>query len=206
MILAGKMQIPDGDAYFERVFARTGDRFQNELFYAALAFTRHRRCAIDAGAHVGAWTRQMAEHFKDVIAFEPHPINFACLQENTRGLDITRLNTALGSETGECDMVKHNSNSGCWRVIRGAGVKILPIDAFCFDAVDLMKIDVEGFEGAVIQGAVKTIHESSPVIVFEDNGLGPKFYGEAWIDPKPVLASLGYRFRKRIERDEIWTV
>jgi FkbM family methyltransferase len=205
MIIAGKLFIPEGDAYFQRVFARSGDRFQQDLFDAALTLTRGRQTAIDVGAHVGSWTRQMAQKFDDVIAFEPHPENFKCLQENTRGLDITRMNAALGNEEGECDMVQHNDNSGCWRVVRGAGVKVVRLDAFRFKGVDLIKIDVEGFEGAVIQGATRTINECAPTIVFEDNGLGPRAYGEAWIDPKPILTELGYRQRKRISKDEIWT-
>lgn len=205
MIAAGKLMIPEGDAYFERIFARTGDRFQQALFDAALSFTPGRHCAVDAGAHVGSWTRQLCTKFEDVVAFEPHPMNFACLQENTRGLDLSRFNCALGEVDGEVDMVKHANNSGCWRVIQGAGIRIVPLDSFKLENVDLIKIDVEGFEGAVILGGASTIYECKPTIVFEDNGLGPKLYGDHWVNPKQALKELGYRFRTRINKDEIWT-
>lgn len=199
------MQIPDGDEYFRRMFTRTCDRFQDDLFKAAMAFTPRHRGAVDAGAHVGSWTRQLAARFSDVIAFEPHPGNFACLQANTRELSVSRFNVALGSTQGECDMVQHGNNSGCWRVIPGPGVRLVRLDAFKLKDVDLIKIDVEGFEGAVVQGAVETLKASRPTVVFEDNGLGPKLYGDAWVDPKSILSVLGYRARQRLNKDEIWT-
>lgn len=203
-MIAGKMKIPDGDSYFERQFMRSGDRFQFDVYQAALRHTQRRRFAIDVGAHVGSWTRAMASDFAEVCAFEPHPENFECLQENTRGLNVSLVGAAVGESNGQCDMAKHADNSGCWRVIHGAGVNIVSIDSFSFGHVDLLKIDVEGYEGSVVRGASKTIYEWEPVIVFEDNGLGPKFYGDAWIDPKHVLRDLGYRRRERINKDEVW--
>ncbi|HEX6007548.1 MAG TPA: FkbM family methyltransferase [Burkholderiales bacterium] len=205
MITAGQMRIPDGDAYFQRVFARTGDRFQAELFQRALRYTPGRKIAIDIGAHVGSLTRQMAVHFASVIAFEPNPLNFACLQENATASTVAHFNVALGADEGYCDMAQHADNSGCWRVIPGGAVRIAPLDSFAFENVDLIKIDVEGFEGQVIRGAQQTIAACDPTIVFEDNGLGPKLYSSAWVDPRKLLAELGYRRRERFEKDEIWT-
>lgn len=207
MIQAGAMKIPEGDDYFSRVFTRTGDKFQEDLFQAALAVTPGRRIAIDIGAHVGSWTRMLAEHFREVNAFEPHDENYACLVANTQGLAafVARFNVALGNVQGYCDMAQHRSgNSGCWRVIPGGSVRATTLDAFGMRNVDLIKIDVEGFEGAVIQGGVETIKASRPTIVFEDNALGLKLYGDAWVDPKTILSALGYRAHQRINKDEIW--
>lgn len=207
MITAGALKIPEGDDYFARMFTRTGDKFQEDLFLAALTLTPNRRIALDIGAHVGSWTRMLAEHFREVNAFEPCTENYDCLVANTQGLMnfVARFNVALGNTQGYCEMGKHGSNSGCWRVIPGGAVRITRLDAFGMRNIDLIKIDVEGFEGAVIQGGVETIRASRPTVVFEDNGLGQKLYGDAWVDPKTILSALGYRKRQRLNKDEIWT-
>jgi len=207
MMQAGAMKIPEGDEYFRRVFLRTGDKFQEELYAAALALTPDRRIAIDVGAHVGSWTRMLAGHFREVWAFEPNDENFACLRENTQHLAafVARMHVALSNKQGYCDMAPHKTgNSGCWRVVPGGSVRETTLDAFGMRNVDLIKIDVEGFEGAVIQGAVETIKALKPTIVFEDNGLGPKLFGDAWIDPKTILETLGYEHKQRVHKDEIW--
>jgi hypothetical protein len=53
-------------------------------------------------------------------------------------------------------------------------------------------------------GAVETLRLSRPVVVFEDNGVGTKYFGKAWTDPKLLLASEGYVRAKRVNRDEVW--
>lgn len=87
---------------------------------------------------------------------------------------------------------------------RVSTAKMYPLDMYQFKDVGLIKIDVEGYEGNVVLGAIGTIMESRPVIVFEDNGLGPKRYGSKWLDPKPMLTEMRYKKALRIRKDEIW--
>ena len=41
--------------------------------------------AIDGGAHVGDWAEAMSRYFIRTLAFEPHPVNFAKMQERLAG-------------------------------------------------------------------------------------------------------------------------
>ena len=174
-----------------------------------VALCRERRVAIDVGAHIGIWSLELSRHFQEVHAFEPVQDNFSCLEQNTHGRPVVCHKVALGDSDGFCVMeLPAKGNSGMWGVAEGqVPGRIVPlnqIDRYGFVDVGLIKIDVEGFEGNVVSGARDTITHSLPVIVFEDNGLGPRRYGADWINPKEVLADLGYKKFRRVNKDEIW--
>lgn len=200
---AGGIWIPNWDKWFPRELTRSGGKFQYELYAAAAALTTRRGLALDVGAHVGMLTREMAKDFGAVVSFEPVPENIECFRRNVTAQNVTLHEMALGRASGRVSIVNHNVNSGCWRAAEGDSIELRTLDSFGL-APDLIKIDVEGFEGEVLLGAKETLARSSPVVVFEDNGLGEKFYGASWVDPKTVLKDAGFAFRQRIERDEIW--
>lgn len=183
-----------------------GELAQARFWHSVKPHVRKFRCAIDVGAHIGIWTRMLARDFKMVDAFEPNPDTFACLELNTAHLKhVRRHSIALGAITEFCDIVPHGGNSGCYRVDpQGMDVKMNRLDSFDFKELDLLKIDVEGYEGEVIEGARGLIIAKGPTIVFEDNGLGEKLYGKEWLDPKPILRHLGYEPRLRVNKDEVW--
>lgn len=200
---AAGLWIPDWDRWFPRELARTGGKFQQGLYEAAAALTKGRTQAVDIGGHVGLLAIEMAKDFGAVVAFEPVAENAECFRRNVAALNVTLHECAIGRAPGRVNIVKHNVNSGCWRAAQGGGTELRALDSFDLSP-DLIKIDVEGFEGEVLLGAKETLARSTPVVVFEDNGLGEKFYGADWVDPKHVLREAGYTARRRIERDEIW--
>lgn len=172
-----------------------------------------RMVAVDVGAHIGIWSAELAKHFSVVEAFEPVAENFDCLRANVQGLAVRYRLYALGDREGYCEMFSpRDGNSGMAyateNLYEGSGrvatAKMYPLDMYQFSDVGLLKIDVEGYEGRVLMGALRTVIASQPVIVFEDNGLGPKRYGRDWIDPKPILRELLYKKAARIRKDEIW--
>lgn len=170
--------------------------------------------AVDIGAHIGIWSVELSKHFERVHAFEPVRENTYCLLENVSRLKVTvHPDVALGDREGFCEMLMpSNGNSGMayaiddpprdCAVVNNASMHTL--DSYQFRDVGLIKIDVEGYEGNVVLGALGTIMDSRPVIVFEDNGLGPKRYGSKWLDPKPMLTDMHYKKAVRIRKDEIW--
>lgn len=200
---AGGVFIPDWDKWFFRELTRLRGKFQHNLYAEAMAFTTGRTLAIDVGAHVGIISRLMAADFAGVVSFEPVPENIECFARNVKAGNVTLHQMALGRAPGRVSILNHNVNSGCWRAAEGDSIELRALDSFGLSP-DLIKIDVEGFEGEVLLGAKETLLRSGPVVVFEDNGLGEKFYGAEWVDPKNVLTEAGYTFRKRIERDEVW--
>jgi FkbM family methyltransferase len=184
-----------------------GELAQHRFFKDVLPFCTQRRTAIDVGAHIGLWTRMLLQKFEYIVAFEPVAENFACLLQNVLSKKARLENAALGSCQEFCTMtMPEKGNSGCWHVKpEGKDTQITTLDSYLLRDVDLIKIDAEGYEGRVISGAVTTIMQSRPTIVFEDNGLGQKYYGINWLDPKAMLLQMGYRQALRIRKDEIWT-
>ena len=181
-----------------------GAKAQAAFLDKVLKHCKNFRLAVDIGAHVGTCTEFLATVFERVWAVEPCAENFSCLVRNV-GDRAVLVNAALGSSEGDCTMqLEPGANSGMWHVSDGFGVEVTTLDRLMLSNVDFIKIDTEGFEGQVLEGARETIAACKPLIVFEDNGLGQKYYGAQWVDPKPILESLGYEQKTRINKDEVW--
>jgi FkbM family methyltransferase len=188
-----------------------GIKGQVEFYTVVMRYVRQKRTAIDAGAHIGLWTRMLSTSFHEVYAFEPVPENFQCLKANTADCNnVACFNVALGAHKGTVEMtITEGENSGTWHVQPSVSAKtpLVTLDAHCeklCSDVDFIKIDVEGFEGFVASGATEILKRDKPVVCFEDNGLGARYYEQDWLDPKEVLEKLGYRRLSRIRRDEVW--
>lgn len=183
-----------------------GELAQHRFWRAVRPHVRQFRMAVDAGAHIGLWTRLLAREFKFVTAFEPVPENFACLQMNVLKKSVRLENVALGSGAGACGLtLPAAANSGCWRVDdTKTDLEMRTLDSYGLRDVDFIKIDVEGYEGEVLEGARQTISKHKPTIVFEENGLGPRHFGSDWVDPARILAGLQYRRVGCYQKNEIW--
>lgn len=205
MIKAGNLFIPEGDKFFQAKFNGTGDRFDYAGLRTAVSHSPRKGVAVDVGAHVGSWSVHLARWFRGVIAFEPNEVNYECLVANTKGMkNVLCCNAAVGKEKSVGAVDKHGTNSGCYRVIEGNDFQVVRLDDFGLMELDFLKIDVEGYEGAVIAGAMEVIGAYRPTIVLENNGLGPKLYKGDWVNPEPLLKSLRYRMVKKVQHDEVW--
>ncbi len=118
----------------------------------------------DVGAHHGLltvlfcrWTGPTGH----VHAFEPSPPNVLALDANialNHLQNCTRQFVAVGSTTGIAEM---NGESVATRNIASRTVPQMELDQYCcsenIQKVDVIKIDVEGFEGNVLRGAKKLL-------------------------------------------------
>lgn len=199
----GKMWIDDNDVFFERVFQRTGDKFEDIIITTALKYVTNFNIAIDGGAHYGTDSRLLSNYFTTVHAYEPMDIIYDCCVKNIYGFDNVKLHKiGLGIEEEHIslrtDWDQPGRNSGCSNVIREFGeIEIQPLDFYGFSGVGLIKLDIEGYEYFALKGAENTIKESKPVIVFENKG-HHKEYG---LDDNIIddfLLSLGYIKQERI--------
>jgi hypothetical protein len=95
-------------------------------------------------------------------------------------------------------------NIGAHQIKEGNEFDVLTVDSFGWEDVDLLQLDVEGFEHFAILGAAETIQRSGPIIVLELKGLG-KRYGVEDSETVDFLAGLGYKITNRIHRDVIFT-
>jgi FkbM family methyltransferase len=133
---------------------------------------------IDVGAHIGTHTIVMSRLVGAdgrVYAFEPQKKIFRELVSNLRlnGIDnVVPLRYAVGAEAGIVEMnPAWDKNEAATAVGKGGDqAELRTIDSFGFSNVSLIKIDVEGYEGHVLDGSEKTIRTWRPAIIIEIKG------------------------------------
>lgn len=120
------------------------------------------RAVIDLGAHIGLATLFFRSRYPDahILAVEPDPSSYAMLARNVGGLsNVKILNVAAGAENGTATLFKQDSTwaSSLHRAEgpRGAvEIETRSLDTMLGDLaeprVDLLKIDIEGAERAVL--------------------------------------------------------
>lgn len=158
---------------------------------------------VQAGGNCGLFPRELSKHFKMVYTFEPHPINFRCLQHNVKLQNVVQFQYALGQEAGTCDMSGHATNCGAYKTVPGDTIPVMRIDDLALEACDLIFLDIEGYEPFALMGGEHTIKRFKPTIVIELKGLGA---GYGYPDEKIVeyLVGLGYKQAAALGQDVIF--
>jgi FkbM family methyltransferase len=91
------------------------------------------------------------------------------------------------------------------KVVRKHRVDVICLDDYCKDIkTDVIKIDVEGAELSVIQGAMKTIERDKPLVMFEFSDENANQYGYNHKSCIDLLETIGYT-SKRDNNDVIAT-
>ena len=144
---------------------------------------------IDIGAWCGTWTKAIEPYAKKVIAFEPDKIHFECLQSNGTINSDPRME-AVGSEIKEISLTEDDFTQAK-RVDKEGNIRMITLDYLNYEKVDLIKIDVEGYEMEVLKGATKTL-ESVHYLMIELNN-NTKKYGSSNIDIEKYMDSLGFK-------------
>jgi FkbM family methyltransferase len=144
-------------------------------------------CAIDVGGHIGFFTMQMAEAVGPegrVYAFEPFDANADLLErsiaENGFGGRVRFQRAAAGAASGTATLTfpVETLNSGGAYLLRDgsaplAGNQKKEVPLVALDSLDLqrpvrvIKMDVEGAEPQVLQGAMRILKDDRPVILSE---------------------------------------
>ena len=206
MKLAGDYWVPDVEEL--QLDALTAGGWQLERLEKALKYVKEWRIAIDVGAHVGSWTRVLAERFKEVWAFEPAPDTFACLRKNVTAPNVELSQLALGDSCkriGMLDDERFGSRNTGGRHLSGDGdVGMITLDQLNIFPVDFIKLDVEGFEPMVIEGARETLTRWKPVIIVEDKARMARRYGYAPGLARQMLEMLGATEVNHIGDDHIF--
>jgi len=151
----------------------------------------------DVGANVGFYTLLLAELVGAsgrVFAFEPVPRNVELLRrhlEMNKYQNVRVLPCALGDVDGEVGfdpgmshLVGRMADKGRWKVTCSKADSLL--DAGEIEAPDVIKVDVEGAEAAVIRGALRAMGRH-PVIFLATHG------EEVHRECVELLTASGYR-------------
>ncbi len=162
--------------------------------------------ALDLGAHTGFYTLLLSKLVGPngkVVAFEPFPPNFQILEENVHlnGLDNVILRReAVAGRSGDVrlESPNHEPSLIAKSVRPGEGVEALTVPAVSLDdwgsesgsPIHFVKMDVEGAEADVLQGARRVLELHRPRMVIELHAT------DTVRDDHPALAlliELGYR-------------
>lgn len=170
----------------------------------ALKHCRQFELAVQAGGNMGVWALSLAAKFDRVVTFEPDPKNFRALVHNTStAKNILSLPCALGNQAGTwCDLEREAGNAGAHQVTMGDIAPIVTLDGLNLPALDLLYLDIEGFEMMAILGGVEAIVRFKPVIAIEDKGLSDR-YGYSQGQAEKFLATHGYEVVARPHRDVV---
>lgn len=145
----------------------------------AVGFCKERRVAVQAGGNCGVWAAQLAGIFETVWTWEPDPLNFACLKHNTaRFPNVRAFNAGLGSVSKKAGLSGFTNNCGAYQIDeRGRDISIETLDknAWSLGKVDLIYLDIEGYELFALIGASTVIRENRPIIAVEDKGLSERY-------------------------------
>ncbi len=137
---------------------------------------------VDIGANIGWHTLHAAKHpgVQSVVAFEPDPFNAWLLDRNLVANKIDNVVVdarAVGSEPGLARIYRYkSSNFGRHTLVHdhGFGSRLVPVTDLdgALDAhgladrpISIMKIDVEGYEPAVITGASRALTRVNALIL-----------------------------------------
>jgi FkbM family methyltransferase len=137
---------------------------------------------VDAGANIGTHTIALAKRVTasgGVFAIEPQPLlfQFLCANAALNALINVRChNAAAGDAPGVLRIPvldpSQPFNFGCFQAqghVDGEPIDVIRIDDLALPRCDLIKIDTEGMEAAVLRGARQTIAEYRPALFVENN-------------------------------------
>ena len=82
-------------------------------------------------------------------------------------------------------------------------VEVKPLDSYEFENVAVLKIDVQGYEPKVLDGAIETIKKHKPIIFIEVEFPQLQIYGWNEKDVFDRLDTLGYTYKKVIDADHL---
>ena len=177
-----KIEGIEGDYVFETIREKN-NFYENELLNKWKRYLSDSKVVFDVGANLGNHTLFWAKKLNtDVIySFEPYIPNFERLLHNVQNnlLDnVYPINKAIGKKEGyTCVKEFHEDNYGGTTLneeIQSEGeIEVITIDSFVkekkIESVDFIKIDTEGYEVSVLDGAQKTISKYYPDLWIEVN-------------------------------------
>lgn len=184
--------------------------FNDEAFNNLMTFIKEDSIIVDVGANVGRFTLPFASKARNgkVLSFEPDATSFSNLEKNCKlnSFDnITLVNKGLGSKNASFQLfVVNKNNPGMNRILNDGSshdscseIEVVKLDDYLnqlnLDKVDVIKIDVEGFENEVIEGAREVIVKYKPLLFVEMSNENLKEHGSSFELLVKKIEELGYK-------------
>lgn len=176
--LDSKLMINKKDPHIGLFLLKTGEYepIQTELF---LQTTSKGDCVLDIGANIGYYSVLAAKKVGEtgrVFAFEPDKNNFISLEENLKLNGLTNVKSeavAVGDYEGFSDLYVNTKHRGRSSFVKNFNetsdtlsykVALSTLDEYAkknnIKNIDVLKIDVEGYEIPVLKGGINTLKAS----------------------------------------------
>ena len=184
--------VPSNDIHIEDW--RNGKPFtQNKCLTKFIEYcksqTMKMNTVIDVGAWCGTWSKAIEPFAKKVIAFEPDKVHFECLQRNCT-INCDQRLEAVGSQSGTVSLTEDDFTQAK-RVDKKGTIRMITLDSMAYENVDMIKIDVEGYEMEVLKGAEKLLQNVRYLMIELNNNT--KKYGSSNTQIEKHLQTLGFR-------------
>ena len=185
--------VPSNDIHVEQW--RQGQPFtQNKCLREFLEWCRSRdkkfNTVLDIGAWCGTWSAEFAPYCKKIYAIEPDRTHFECLLKNLSSFDnIELLDYAVGDIETRVSLTDDDFTQAR-RIYSIGNILMKTVDSFKFEDVDLIKIDVEGFEMNVLRGAKDTLKDCNFLMIELNNN--SKKYNSSNAEIEKYLQELGF--------------
>ena len=184
--------VPSNDVHIEQWKAGapfTQNKCLNKFIKYCESQNKKMKTVIDVGAGCGTWSKAIEPFAKKVIAFEPDKVHFECLQRNCT-INCDPRMEAVGAEVMEVSLTEDNFTQAK-RVNEKGNIRMINLDYMNYQDVDMIKIDVEGYEMQVLKGATKTLENIKYLMIELNNNT--KKYGSNNMEVERYIASLGFK-------------
>lgn len=147
--------------------------------YCADCFIKNGDNVLDVGGNIGIFSIFVKELFGKckIVVFEPEKSNFRLLKKNLSEYSgITLINKAVGNKVRK-EKLRISNNFSCHTLSEDKNfrlktgfvseqlVSVTTLDTVIKNKIDVIKIDVEGYESEVIRGAKNTILKNFPILL-----------------------------------------
>ena len=184
--------VPSNDVHIEQWKAGapfTQNKCLNKFINYCQSQNKKMKTVIDVGAWCGTWSKAIEPFAKKVIAFEPDKVHFECLQRNCT-INCDPRMEAVGAEVMEVSLTEDNFTQAK-RVNEKGNIRMINLDYMNYQDVDMIKIDVEGYEMQVLKGATKTLENIKYLMIELNNNT--KKYGSNNMEVEKYIASFGFK-------------
>jgi FkbM family methyltransferase len=177
----------------EFYFKHLHDNFEPDFQAFCQQFVDDDAVCIDIGANIGVKTLYLSRHARNgrVIAVEAAPTIAKCLIANIAAngaSNVECVQTAVGDRIGSA----YFAEASAYGHIASVGTEVPMttlrdlIDRLALPSVDFIKIDVEGFEFAILKNALDVINEFGSLVLLEFNSWCQIAFAD--VNPKEFLA------------------
>lgn len=191
------------------LFSNPGDRQTDEAFLKKIL--RPGDTYVDVGANIGTLVLAAAKQVGAegvVVAIEAHPRTFSYLEDNVQlnGFGNTRLiHTAVGNKPGSIYFSNINSDDQNKVIDKSSHAIEVNMDTLdnllnAYDVIHVLKIDVEGYEKNVLEGARDTLGKTR-IIFFESWERHFNGFDYTTTDITNLLSSAGFSIFKPVDNN-----